>query len=60
LRTEPTGASSSTLPMPAIALPTFCVDNTYCLTTHCSGRGDSGALQLFGSVSGLRWFCPRR
>ena len=35
LRTEPTGASSSTLPMPAIALPTFCVDNTYCLTTHC-------------------------
>ena len=29
-------------------------------TTHCSGRGDSGALWLIGSVRGLGQLCPRR
>jgi hypothetical protein len=30
------------------------------LTTHCSGRGDSGASQFFASVSGSWWVRPRR
>jgi toxin ParE1/3/4 len=29
-------------------------------TSHCRGRGASGALQLFSSVNGLGWFCHRR